>query len=55
MDIAEIEKEIDKLAKLGLLEKRVVNGRSEVKITQLGKRYVEINILPNVGGKDDGR
>lgn len=47
----EIEKEIDKLVKLGLLEKRVVNGRSEFKITPLGKRYVEVNILSNKGGK----
>lgn len=51
MDNAEIEKEMDKLAKLGLLEKRVVNGRSEFKLTQLGKRYVELNILPNKGDK----
>lgn len=46
MNDAEIEKEMDKLVKLGLLEKRIVNGRAEVKLTQLGKRYVEINILP---------
>lgn len=45
MNDAKIEKEIDRLVKLGLLEKRVVNGRPEVRLTQLGKRYVEINIL----------
>lgn len=50
MNNTEIEKEMDKLAKLGLLEKRVVNGRSECKLTQLGKRYVEMNILQNIGG-----
>lgn len=43
---AEIEKEIDRLVKLGLLEKRVVNGESELKLTDLGKKYVEMNILP---------
>lgn len=37
MSDIEIEKEIDKLVKLGLLEKRVVNVRSEFKLTQLGK------------------
>lgn len=47
MSEEEIEKEIGKLAKLGLLEKRVVNGRLEFKLTQLGKEYVEINILSN--------
>lgn len=52
MNNTEIEKEIDKLAKLGLLEKRVVNGKSEFKITQLGKRYVELNILPKFGGEE---
>ena len=52
MKNAEIEKEIDKLAKLGLLEKRVVNGRSEFKLTQLGKKYVELNILSNKGGEE---
>lgn len=46
MNDAEIEKEIDKLVKLGLLEKRVVNGHPEFKLTQLGKRYIELNILP---------
>lgn len=46
MNKAEIEKEVDRLTKLGLLEKRVVNGKTEVKLTQLGKRYVETNILP---------
>lgn len=51
MNITEIEKEMDKLAKLGLLEKRVVNGRSEFKLTPLGERYVELNILSNEGGK----
>lgn len=52
MNNTEIEKEMDNLAKLGLLEKRVVNGKLEFKITQLGKRYVETNILPNKGGKE---
>lgn len=52
MDNTEIEKEMDKLAKLGLLEKRVVNGRLEFKLTQLGRRYVETNILPNKGGEE---
>ena len=47
MTDAEIEKEMNKLAKLGLLEKRVVNGRSEFKLTQLGEKYVETNILSN--------
>jgi len=52
MSDAEIEKEIDRLLNLGLIEKRVVNGRSEFKITQLGKRYVELNILPKFGGEE---
>lgn len=52
MNDFEIEKEIDKLTKLGLLEKRVVNGRSEFKLTQLGEMYVETNILPNKGGEE---
>ena len=51
MNNAEIGKEIDKLAKLGLLEKRVVNGELEFKLTQLGKRYVEMNILPKQRGE----
>lgn len=52
MNSAEIEKEMDELAKLGLLEKRVVNGQLEFRLTQLGKRYVELNILPNKGGEE---
>lgn len=52
MNDAEIDKEIDKLVKLGLFEKRIVNGRLEIKITQLGKKYVETNLLPNEGGKE---
>lgn len=51
MSDAELEKEIDKLVKLGLLEKRVVSGRPEFKLTQLGERYVETNILPGKGGE----
>lgn len=52
MGDGEIEKEMDKLAKLGLLEKRVVNGKSEFKLTQLGRRYVETNMLPNKGDEE---
>ena len=52
MNDAEIEKEIDRLTKLGLLEKRIVNGRPEFKLTQLGEKYVEINILSNNGGEE---
>ena len=52
MNDAEIEKEMDKLVKLGLLEKRVVNGKAEFKLTQLGKRYVDLNILPKFGGEE---
>lgn len=51
MNDVEIKKEIDRLAKLGLLEKRVKNGRSEFRLTQLGKRYVETNMVSNKGGK----
>lgn len=52
MNENEIEKEMDKLAKLGLLEKRVVNGKSEFKLTQLGEIYVETNILSKFGGEE---
>ena len=52
MNNTEIEKEIDRLAKLGLLEKRVANGRVEFRLTQLGEKYVETNILPNEGGEE---
>ena len=48
----EIEKEMDRLAKLGLLEKRIVNGKLEFKLTQLGEKYVEMNILSNEGGEE---
>lgn len=52
MSEEEIEKEMNRLAKLGLLEKRVVNGRPEFKLTQLGEMYVETNILSNKGGEE---
>ena len=52
MNNAEIEKEIDNLVKLGLFEKRVVNGRPEFKLTQLGEMYAETNILPNKGSEE---
>ena len=51
MNKKEFEKEIDNLEKLGLVEKRIVNGETQIKITQLGKRYVELNILPKSGGE----
>lgn len=49
MNDAEIKKEINKLVKFGLLERRVVNGRLELKLTQLGREYVETNILTSEG------
>lgn len=41
----ELNLEIEKLVKLGLLEKRITDGKTEIKITPLGKRYVELNLL----------
>lgn len=52
MNDDEIEKEIDKLVKFGLLKKRIVNGKPEFKLTQLGKRYVETNILTGEGDEE---
>lgn len=48
----EIKKEINKLVKFGLLERRVVNGKPEFKLTQLGKRYIETNILTGEGDEE---
>ena len=45
MNKKELEKELHKLVKLGLLETREVNGELKFKMTQLGERYVELNIF----------
>lgn len=45
MSEKELNSEIEKLVKLGLLEKRTTDGKTEIRITSLGKKYAELNLL----------